>query len=295
MADAILVTGASGVVGEALVRRLLADRGREVVVLTRRPDLARAGARPLAVDLADEPATIDAVLALRPRAIVHLAAMTRIDDCAADPARARVVNVRATTVLAELAAGMGAGFVLGSTDLVFDGRHAPYREADVPAPLSEYGRTKAAAELAVRAASDRHLVCRMSLVYGPCRGALRQLDWILDKARRGEPVELFADEWRTPIDSVSLADALCELVDTEAQGVLHLGGADRVDRLDFGRRLLARAGLDPGLARAASRADHAERPADVSLDSTRARSTLVAPLPGLDEGLERVWAAHARA
>src|SRR5436305_6422990 len=86
-------------------------------------------------------------------------------ECHRDPARARRVNVGGTATLAELAAKAGARLVLVSTDLVFDGEHAPYREADPPRPLSAYGRSKAEAEAAVLAV-PRAAVARVSLLFG---------------------------------------------------------------------------------------------------------------------------------
>src|SRR5436305_4941697 len=90
-------------------------------------------------------------------------------ECHRDPARARRVNVGGTATLAELAAKARARLVLVSTDLVFDGEHAPYREPDPPAPLSVYGASKRAAEEAVLA-HPRHAVARLSLLFGPGLG-----------------------------------------------------------------------------------------------------------------------------
>jgi dTDP-4-dehydrorhamnose reductase len=118
------------------------------------------------VDLADAGAVAAAFREARPDAVLHAAALARVADCHRDPERARRVNAAGSAVLAELAAAAGARLVLVSTDLVFDGARAPYREEDPPAPVSVYGRSKVAAEGAVLAV-PRAAVARVSLLFGP--------------------------------------------------------------------------------------------------------------------------------
>ena len=83
-----------------------------------------------------------------------------------DPALARQTNTTATRLLAELAERQAARMVFISTDLVFRGDQESYVETDCPAPLSVYGQTKASAERSVLEHA-RHLVLRMSLLFGP--------------------------------------------------------------------------------------------------------------------------------
>src|SRR5439155_2744036 len=92
----------------------------------------------------------------------------------------------------------------------FDGERAPYGEEDDPAPLSVYGRTKADAEAAVRAAGG--LVVRVSLLYGPSlSGRPSFFDDQAAALRSGRPLTLFEDEWRTPLALPAAARALVEL------------------------------------------------------------------------------------
>lgn len=287
----LLVTGSAGLVGHNFCGRH-ADRFELITTWHAAPP-QHAGSRSVRADLTDAAAVEALWEQVRPEAVLHLAAMTAVDTCEADPARARALNVEATARLAALAARDGARMVYTSTDLVFDGARAPYAEADPPTPLFAYGRTKAEGEQALLAASAQHLACRVALCYGPLPGGgMRQIDWILRKAEAGEPVTLYADEHRTPIDSLSLADALAELLVGTQRGLLHLGGADRTSRLAFGRALLERAGHDPELARPASAAaSPIPRPRDVSLDTRLAARLLATPLPGLAEGFDRVFTA----
>jgi dTDP-4-dehydrorhamnose reductase len=286
----LLITGASGQLGAYLLRQL---RGREGVTAwsgTRRGELHGLPLR--AVDLGARDAVADAFGQARPDAILHAGAWARVADCYRDPATARRVNVGGTAVLADLAAGSGARLVLVSTDLVFDGERAPYREDDPPSALSAYGKTKAAAEEVVRG-TPRGLVARLSLLYGPSlSGRPSFFDEQAAALREGRPVTLFHDEWRTPLDLATAARALLELVSSEVTGTLHVGGPERLSRLEMGRRLAKFLGVDAAPIVSISRLEMpgAEpRPRDTSLDSSRWRELFPSlPWPAWEQALAQV-------
>jgi len=260
----VLVTGASGQLGAYLLRELR----REDCDVT-----AWNGTR--GVDLGDEAAVSAAFRAARPDVVLHAAAMARIADCHRDPPRARRVNTDGTAALARLAAESGARLVFVSTDLVFDGEKPPYREGDAVGPLSVYGRTKADAEAAVLAA-PRAVVVRVSLLFGPSlNGRPSFFDEQVAGLRSGKPVTLFADEWRTPLDLATAARALLAAARSDCTGLLHLGGPERLSRLEMGRRLAAHLGADAAAIRAGRRDEvpaPESRPRDTSLDSSRWRT-----------------------
>src|SRR5439155_22300812 len=110
------------------------------------------GVPPHPVDLSDTDAVVAAFRQARPDAVIHAGARARIADCHRDPDHAYRVNTAGSGTLAELSATAGARLLLVSTDLVFDGERAPYREEDPTAPTSVYGLTTSAAETAVLAA-----------------------------------------------------------------------------------------------------------------------------------------------
>ena len=208
--------------------------------------------------------------------------------------------MEATTLLSELCAeanhGRGLPLAFTSTDLVFDGAGSLYAEDAPTSPVSLYGEHKVLAEQAVL---SRHpeggLVCRLPLLYGRSEpGAACFLDGFLACARRGEPLRLFKDEFRSPANAVDVARGLVLLLERKARGIMHLGGPERLSRLDFGQRLktaLDAQGLGPCLriepARQADAPMAAPRPRDVSLASSRARALGFAPatvaqaLPGV--------------
>src|SRR5207244_6259254 len=71
--------------------------------------------------------------------------------------------------------------------------------------------------------------------------------------RQGRSLTLFSDEWRTPLSLATAARALLAIVRSDFQGVLHLGGPERMSRLEMGRRLAAYLGVDASYVVAALR------------------------------------------
>ena len=267
----ILVTGASGQLGSYLLRELQ-RRGWPTVAWSQHPDVELCGYRCQPVQLRDTDQVVSAFQAADPQFIIHAAAMSGVADCYRDPGLARQTNVTATRLLVEMAEKYSARIVYVSTDLVFNGEKDVYDESDCPAPLSVYGQTKANAERCVLSGS-RHLVLRMSLMFGPAineRPSFFQQQ--LSALRANTVCRLFRDEWRTPLDLESAARGLLEVVQSDATGILHFGGPERMSRLEMGLRLARHLGIGESLIQAIDREDvptGEPRPRDTSLDSRR--------------------------
>jgi dTDP-4-dehydrorhamnose reductase len=281
----LLITGGAGYLGARLAP-LAARRGWEVCVTTHsRP--AAAGARTRRVDLTDAQAVADTFGVERPDAIIHTACSNRTPaNIAAIAPAARYVAVAARE--------HGARLVHVSTDLVFDGEHAPYDDDAAPHPIMPYGAAKAEAEGIVAKLAPAAVIARPSLIW-----SLDPLDhqtgWLVEGARRGERVTLFTDEIRCPVHRDDLAEALLELAARpEISGLLNVVGAQALSRWDLGLRLLRALGLPrgPNVRPGLTTDSGLVRPRDLTLHARRAARELRTRLRGVDEVLE---AAEQRA
>ncbi|HOT97870.1 MAG TPA: SDR family oxidoreductase [bacterium] len=288
----LLLTGASGFLGGHLYAK--AQTRWRVTATSHRHPLPGT----LALDLGDVDACLSLVRSLRPRVILHAAAKANLDVCERDPAAARAINTTAVAHLLDAAAEVGARLILVSSDMVFDGRQGLYTEAAAVHPLSVYGETKAAAEALVLQAGGNHLVARAALIYGrPRLLGTSFSEWIERRLRIGEPVPLYTDQFRSPIWVENLADALLELAESEITGLLHLGGANRIDRYRFAQQLCRVTRYDSSLLQPTSMqgaVSDAPRPVDVSLDSSKAAALLHTLLLDTQTGLERMVRGDGR-
>ena len=154
MSDRVLIVGADGLLGGTL-RRHLQRAGHEVAAtsLLSVPDSQNV----LHLDLTQPPETWPELPACR--AVVLCAAITSLEQCRANPAGTRLVNVTRTLALLEGLAQKGTFVVFISSNLVFDGSK-PGRQADEPVcPRTEYGRQKAEAEAALLRLRTRRRSC----------------------------------------------------------------------------------------------------------------------------------------
>lgn len=267
----VLVTGASGFVGERLTR-LIQTKSTTVCATYYRHPVTIDCVQTFSVDLAQRQAVEQLIDETRPTMVFHCAAATNVAQCQQHPDEARRDIVEATANLVEgLSNGPhSATLVSLSTDLVFDGQDPPYDESSPTNPLSVYGQLKLEAEAPVLA-FPRGTVIRTSLVYGPSTTHKKSfLGWIFDHFRHGKPLPLFMDEIRTPIFVEDLAQAIMMTATRNLTGLWHAGGPQRLDRATMGRLICTAYGYDERLVEPTALADStypAPRPQDVSLES----------------------------
>jgi len=272
----VLVTGAGGLLGGRLAG-LLHERGLEVLA-AHRHRFPPPGPRPVLVELTDEAALARLLDGQKPDAVVHAAVLSRADQCEERPEEAERVNARLPATVARACRERGLRLVSLSTDLVFEGGRSFVSEHDPTGPLSAYGRTKLAGEEAVFRESPGAAVVRVALVLGRGHGRGRTSSESVWRAlREGRPLRLFTDEYRTPIDPESVADAVARLLERGGAGRFHLGGPERLSRYELGLRVARLFGFREKDVTAGRQSDHPgpdRRAPDVSLDSTRARREL---------------------
>ena len=231
----IIITGASGRLGAALTREWRAG-GEDVTGFARteldlsQPEQLRATLEPLDFSV-----------------LVNCAAQTNVDRCETHPDEAMQINADAVRVLAEVCTKKGARCVHISTDYVFDGAKAgAYTEEDAAEPISQYGASKRAGEVALLAVSDKHLAVRVSWVFGPDRPSF--VDQILQRARNEETVAAIADKIAVPTYTLDAARLLRPLLfDKPVGGVLHLCNAGQCTWQEYGQFALdcaAQAGIE---------------------------------------------------
>jgi dTDP-4-dehydrorhamnose reductase len=187
----ILLTGVSGQVGGELLKT--SKPLGEVVAPTRAE-----------MDLASAASVREMIRAVRPRWVVNPGAYTAVDKAESEPELAYAVNAETVRVMGEEARTIGAGVIHFSTDYVFDGSAcAPYRETDATGPVSVYGASKLAGEIALSESGAGHMIFRTSWVYG-ARGKNFLLT-ILKLARERERLRVVADQHGAPTWSRDLA------------------------------------------------------------------------------------------
>ncbi len=291
----ILVTGANGLVGQAVVRAAARWPGADVLATGRGPAVAHTRGGYARLDVLDGQAVERAVQDFSPDVVIHAAGTAQVEPCEADREACWALNVDAVATLAGACHRGGARLILPSTDFVFDGRSGPYAEADRPAPVNAYGRSKLAAENALRTSPlTQWAVARTTMVFGVPAGPEPRLDivrWLVRELHAGRPVRVAADQTRTPTYDDDLADGLLRLARFQRQGVFHVSGRESLSVLAFARQIARVFGLDESLISPATTAElhsGAPRPLLAGLLILRAETELGFRPLALDDALARV-------
>ena len=274
----ILVTGASGQLGSAIVARF-ADC--DVVPHTSR-----------SLNVADPIAVRDAVAGARPQVIVNCAAYNNVDGAEDHPAEALAVNAFALRSLARAAETHGATLVHYGSDFIFDGMSTePYDEDAPPAPRSTYAQSKLLGERFALEAPQAY-VLRVESLFGTLRqftGRRGSMDGILAGLEEGRDVPVFTDRTISPGYVVDIADATRHLIDAgAAPGVYHCANRGATRWTEVAEELARLLGVEPRLRRVSSDAAalKAVRPAYSAL-STRKLAAAGFEMPEWRDALRR--------
>ncbi|KQC13902.1 MAG: dTDP-4-dehydrorhamnose reductase [Methanosaeta sp. SDB] len=266
----IFITGGSGLLGSRLAE-IAADRGHEVVsgYCHHLPEVDEWAK----FDLENRDEIKYKLREVEPDVVFHTAALTDVDRCETDRELAWRTNVLGTELVAKSAAEVGAFVVYASTDYVFDGRRGMYREDDRTDPVNHYGLTKLLGE------SFCDCVARTCVIYGarPASGKVNFALWLIDKLRNQEPVKIVTDQYITPTLNTNLAKMLLEAGEKRLEGTYHMAGSTRISRYGFAVEIARKFGLDSKLLVPSKMSDmiwKAKRPADSSLDTSKAQESL---------------------
>ena len=283
----IAITGATGLLGAHLAAAL-SPRHR-VVGFDRH---AWWGTRPMALhrgDLTDKEQRGAFLEEAKPDMLIHCAAMVNVDACEERPADAFRANADLTKDLAS-AVPQGCYFVYVTTDGIFDGL-VPWRaESDLPCPRTVYGRSKLQGEWEVQLSGRPYLIVRTNFFGWSSGRKLSAGERLWHQLEAQESLTLFGDFFFTPIYVVDLVARILALTESEASGIVHVVGGERVSKLTFGLALAAEAHFSTARVHRGSIDDAtliAPRPRDMSLRSDRLEALTGMAPPELNGGLRK--------
>jgi dTDP-4-dehydrorhamnose reductase len=224
----MLITGANGLLGKEITRYF--SKGYKVLPT----DLAEC-------DVTSAKECMRVVGGFRPEVVVHCAAYTDVDRAEREKEAAFTLNADGTRNMALACREHRSLLVTFSTDYVFDGAsERPYAEDDPVDPLSVYGRSKLAAEEAVREVAPDFLLLRTQWLFGAHGRSF--ITSILERAERGEECRVVSDQKGTPTYTRDLADAVRRLLDTGARGIFHFSNEGETSFFEYAAFLLAQTG-----------------------------------------------------
>jgi dTDP-4-dehydrorhamnose reductase len=223
----------------------------------------------------------------KPSVIINCAAYTNVDKCESDMDNAFKVNALGTRNLAIASQKIGAKFLHVSTDYVFNGAgNVPFKEYDLPQPVSVYGKTKLLGEQYVRENCSKYFIVRTAWLYG--KQGKNFVYTIMKAAKEKGHLDVVDDQRGNPTNAEDLAYHILKLILTEEYGIYHCTGTGECSWYDFASRIVEYAGIECTVDSVTSEKINraAKRPAFSSLDNMMLRCTIGDEMRQWEEALK---------
>lgn len=274
----ITIFGATGLLGKQLVKEWTAD---EIIGLGSKD-----------ADIRDPQQVANAVQRTRPDWIVIAAAYTDVDGCESNREIAFDVNCNGAVNVATAAKKHGARVLFLSSDYVFDGTsNTPYEVDDTRGPRSVYGQTKAEAEVKIREIIPDACIVRTSWLFG--EGGKCFPDTILKLATNRSTIDVVNDQRGCPTYAADLAQAIAQLCQRDARGIVHATNRGDCTWFEFAREIVTQAGLTTTVK--ATTTDKFVRPAErpkYSILSSSSLEKYAIKMPHWQDALKRYLTAR---
>lgn len=275
----VLITGANGLLGQALVR--LFRKSYHVIGC----DLADSyydSDNPVheyyRLDLTQRNEVLKRFAAVKPEIVINAAAYTDVDKCETDRVNVWNVNVKSIEFMEEACKSLKPLFVQISTDYVFDGTSGPYRETDPTKALGYYGATKLAAEKNIRQSGLEYIIVRTMVLYGTGKNVRPNfVSWVIGQLQSGKQIKIVDDQIGNPTLVDDLAEGISRLIESEEYGLFHICGKQIINRYDFALEIAKIFNLDASLIKRTKSAElkqQAPRPMNSSFVMDKLSNTI---------------------
>jgi dTDP-4-dehydrorhamnose reductase len=223
----VLVIGAGGQLGQCL-KKVAALRGLENIIFPEEKEANILNVADLSMLFERE----------QPAYVINCAAYTAVDKAEDEADLAKAVNETGARNLAQLSKQYGATLIHISTDFVFEGNEVKLlQEDDVAEPISVYGVTKLDGERAIKDLLAQHIIVRTSWLYSEFGNNF--VKTMLKLGAERDELNIIADQVGTPTYAIDLANAILDIVESEAKtyGIYHFSNEGVTSWFDFAKAI----------------------------------------------------------
>lgn len=280
------ITGASGMLGTALISRL--SRSHKIFATSRRKGVEGENIHWNCFDLTEikllkkwmDNSDLDV--------LIHCAAIVNVDMCEENTKLATELHFETTRMISDYLNDNNGRMIYISTDSVFDGKkQGSYGELDLADPINVYAKTKFLGEGPVQSIK-KGLVIRTNII-GWARGATASFaEWVLNSLINARPLNLFDDVYFSPLHVDFLSSVIEQIIDRPVYGLYHCGSRNSMTKHDFGKEMaklfqvsdvnIKQVSLDGVIFKA-------RRPKNMALNTNKLSAALKCDLPSVSDSI----------
>ena len=275
------ITGASGMLGSALLSRL--SKTLKVFATSKSIGVNGQNIDWICFDLTDFVLLNQWLEKSQPDVIVHCAALVNVDLCEETVSLATNLHVKTTEVIANYINSKNGTLIYISTDSVFDGEKlTSYNENDLVNPQNIYAKTKLMGEELVLSINNG-LVLRTNIVGWTKKGNTSFVEWILKSLVENTPLNLFHDVYFSPLTVDELSLIIEKIIYNPIYGLYHCGSNDSISKYNFGKKMAEIFEISDFKIKSISVDEmnfKAKRPKNMTLNSDKLSNKLKYNIPG---------------
>ena len=245
----VLITGGSGLLGQYLNHKI--SETEEILTLYNSNLGNCQDYNSVKLELTNYNAIKDIFEQFRPNIVIHTAAFSHlVMPENISPKNVYELNVNTAKRIAELCDKFNSKLLYTSTDLVYAGYRGSMLKEDAKLiPVSLYAETKLMGEIKIRETFDNYVILRTALLFGfGLNHSKNHFHQMFVNLKSGKKVNLFADQFRTPLSLPEAAEIVQQLLKLDIKSeIINFGGLERVSRYELGERLCEIAKFDKNL------------------------------------------------
>lgn len=234
----ILILGSNGMLGQRVVEAFSNSDKYELQLASFENNSFFEEIPYQKIDIGNKKEVKKLLLDFFPDYVINLAAYTNVDKCETEKELCWNVNVNAVGHLAKYCVPTNSHLIHISSDYVFDGKTGPYTEADLPNPISYYGRSKLAGENIIKRFDIPNTIIRTNVLFGAAKyGRPDFVKWVVNSLRIKKSIRIVTDQINNPTYLDDLAEGIKTICDRSKIGLYHMGGAELLSRYQFTERI----------------------------------------------------------
>lgn len=298
----VLVTGAAGMLGTAILDRLLNQF--ELFATDLNPGFKNNQIIWNTCNLLDFEQLDTLIHKIKPHYLIHCAAFVSLDFCEENKDTALKLHADSTERISQHLEHWNGKLIYISTDSVFNGlKETPYVESDSPEPLNIYAQTKLQGEK--NALKNKNNIVLRTNIFGWSRDEkLSFAEWLLKGLMTKEERNMFTDVYYSPIHVSLLADIIVNIIDSNITGLYHASGSTPISKYEFAKLLIDAFEIDSPVLNKTNVDDvkfSTARPKNMSLNNSLLEKALNRPLPSaiqsidiFKEQIDSLWLAKIK-
>ena len=286
----VLVTGATGLLGRYLIANKKPDCNITGVYFGSYNIAGSKDTEYISLDIQHKNFLKNIFQKRKIDVVVHAGGIANVDFCETQYEIAYLSNVVGTQNIIDLCKEHGSKMVYISSNAVFDGKSAPYKESDPTGPINKYGQMKLECEKLVKAELSDYLIVRPILMYGWNDPHERKnlVTFLMEKLSLKKEVEMVTDVSENPVFAGFTADAIWSLIYKNLKGIYHIAGKDTVSRYEYALTIADAMHFSKGLIKPVDSGffhQMVRRPANTSYDTAKLEKDTGMKTLGIKEGL----------